>query len=384
MNNLETNIKRRSPLWGKGGLLPFIKKEFYHLLRDRRTLLILLGMPIVQVLLFGFALSTEIKNTKVAVFDQDKSQFSAQLISKINQNQYFDIEKNLNSDKDFQNSFKDGKVKLLLVIPSDFSENLVQGKKAKLQILVDGTDVNLGNQIANYFQNIVLDYYQSLQKEKLQTYQVTPEIRMLYNPQLKGAPNFVPGVIALILLIVCVMMTAVAIVKEKETGTMEVLLVSPMKPQFIIISKAIPYFILSIAILGIILILSYILLDLPIKGNIILLFFVSTIFIITNLLIGILISIGAQKQQQAMLFSLMGTMLPTLMLSGFMFPIENMPIPLQVVSNILPAKWYYLMIKNIMIKGTGITVIWKYLLILMGMMVVLFVIAVKKFKIRLE
>lgn len=384
MNNLETNIKRRSPLWGKGGLLPFIKKEFYHLLRDRRTLLILLGMPIVQVLLFGFALSTEIKNTKVAVFDQDKSQFSAQLISKINQNQYFDIEKNLNSDKDFQNSFKDGKVKLLLVIPSDFSENLVQGKKAKLQILVDGTDVNLGNQIANYFQNIVLDYYQSLQKEKLQTYQVTPEIRMLYNPQLKGAPNFVPGVIALILLIVCVMMTAVAIVKEKETGTMEVLLVSPMKPQFIIISKAIPYFILSIAILGIILILSYILLDLPIKGSIILLFFVSTIFIITNLLIGILISIGAQKQQQAMLFSLMGTMLPTLMLSGFMFPIENMPIPLQVVSNILPAKWYYLMIKNIMIKGTGITVIWKYLLILIGMMVVLFVIAVKKFKIRLE
>lgn len=384
MNNLETNIKRRSPLRGKGGLLPFIKKEFYHLLRDRRTLLILLGMPIVQVLLFGYALSTEIKNTKVAVFDQDKSTISAQLISKINQNQYFDIEKNLTSDQDFQNSFKDGSIKLLMVIPSDFSENLVQGKKAKLQILVDGTDVNLGNQIANYFQNIVLDYYQSLQKEKLQTYQVTPEIRMLYNPQLKGAPNFVPGVIALILLIVCVMMTAVAIVKEKETGTMEVLLVSPMKPQFIIISKAIPYFILSMAILGIILILSYILLDLPIKGSIILLFFVSTIFIITNLLIGILISIGAQKQQQAMLFSLMGTMLPTLMLSGFMFPIENMPIPLQVVSNIIPAKWYYLMIKNIMIKGTGITVIWKYLLILTGMMMVLFVIAVKKFKIRLE
>lgn len=365
-------------------LFPFIRKEFYHLLRDRRTLLILLAMPIIQVLLFGFALSTEIKNTKVAVFDQDKSTFSAQLVSKIHENQYFDIEKNLTSNKDFENAFKDGKTKLLLVIPSDFSENLTQGKKAKLQILVDGTDVNLGNQIANYFQNIVLDFYQSQQKETLQTFSVSPEIRMLYNPQLKGAPNFVPGVVALVLLIVCVMMTAIAIVKEKETGTMEILLVSPMKPQFIIISKAIPYFILAMGILGVILLLSYFLLDLPIKGSIILLFFVSTIFIITNLLIGILISIFSKTQQQAMLFSLMGTMLPTLMLSGFMFPIENMPIPLQVMSNIIPAKWYYIMIKNIMIKGTGLAVIWKSLLILTGMMMVLFTIAVKKFKIRLE
>jgi len=365
-------------------LFPFIKKEFYHLLRDRRTLFILLAMPIIQVLLFGFALSTEIKNTKVAVFDQDKSIISAQLVSKIHENQYFDIEKNLTSNKDFENAFKDGKTKLLLVIPSDFSENLTLGKKAKLQILVDGTDVNLGNQIANYFQNIVLDFYQNQQKETLQTFSVSPEIKMLYNPQLKGAPNFVPGVIALVLLIVCVMMTAIAIVKEKETGTMEILLVSPMKPQFIIISKAIPYFILAMGILGVILLLSYFLLDLPIKGSIILLFFVSTIFIITNLLIGILISIFSKTQQQAMLFSMMGTMLPTLMLSGFMFPIENMPIPLQVMSNIIPAKWYYIMIKNIMIKGTGLAVIWKSLLILTGMMMVLFTIAVKKFKIRLE
>ena len=142
-------------------LFPFIRKEFYHLLRDRRTLFILLAMPIIQVLLFGFALSTEIKNTKVAVFEQDKSIFSAQLVSKIHENQYFKIKKNLTSNKDFENAFKDGKTKLLLVIPSDFSENLTQGKKAKLQLLVDGTDVNLGNHIANYFQNIVLVFYQN-------------------------------------------------------------------------------------------------------------------------------------------------------------------------------------------------------------------------------
>lgn len=365
-------------------LLTFIRKEFYHVLRDKRVLLMLFGLPIIQVILFGFALSNEIKNTGIAIFDQDKSAVSSALISKINANKYFDVDKNITNSNQFQEAFKDGKTKILLVIPSDFSENLNLQKKANLQIIIDGTDINLGNQISNYLQNIILDFYKNQAKNTIQTYNVTPEIRMLYNPQLKGAPNFVPGVMALILLIVCVMMTAIAIVKEKETGTMEILLVSPMKPQFVIIAKAVPYFILSMLIVLVILVLSYFLLDLPIKGSLILLLFVSTIFILTNLLIGILISIFVKTQQQAMLISLIATMLPTLMLSGFMFPIENMPIPLQVISNIIPAKWYYIMIKNIMIKGTGIAIIWKQILILTGMMMALFAIAVKKFKIRLE
>lgn len=365
-------------------LLPFIRKEFYHVLRDKRVLLMLFGLPIIQVVLFGFALSNEIKNTGIAIFDQDKSAVSSALITKIDENKYFDVDRNLSNPNQFHEAFKDGKVKILLVIPSDFSDNLTLQKKANLQILIDGTDINMGNQIASYLQNIILDFYKSQSKNSVQTYTITPEIRMLYNPQLKGAPNFVPGVMALILLIVCVMMTAIAIVKEKETGTMEILLVSPMKPSFVIIAKAVPYFILSMLIVVVILILSYFLLDLPINGSLILLFFVSTIFILTNLLIGILISIFVTTQQQAMLISLIATMLPTLMLSGFMFPIENMPIPLQVISNIIPAKWYYIMIKNIMIKGTGVSIIWKQMLILSGMMMVLFAIAVKKFKIRLE
>lgn len=365
-------------------LLPFIRKEFYHVLRDKRVLLMLFGLPIIQVILFGFALSNEIKNTGIAIYDQDKSAVSSALITKIDQNKYFDVDRNLSNPDQFHEAFKDGKVKILLVIPSDFSDNLTLQKKASLQVLIDGTDINMGNQIASYLQNIILDFYKSQSKNSVQTYSITPEIRMLYNPQLKGAPNFVPGVMALILLIVCVMMTAIAIVKEKETGTMEILLVSPMKPSFVIIAKAVPYFILSMLIVVVILILSYFLLDLPINGSLILLFFVSTIFILTNLLIGILISIFVTTQQQATLISLIATMLPTLMLSGFMFPIENMPIPLQVISNVIPAKWYYIMIKNIMIKGTGISIIWKQMMILSGMMMVLFAIAVKKFKIRLE
>lgn len=363
-------------------LLTFVQKEFYHVLRDKRTLLILFGMPVVQVLLFGFALSTEVKNTKIGVLDQDKTQISAELISKINANQYFDVDKNLKSINQAENAFKGGEIKMILVIPQQFTENLMVGKKTQLQLITDGTDINLANQIYNFMSNILMDYHgqQTLQNVS----GVQPEIRMLYNPQLKGAPNFVPGVMALILLIICVLMTAVAIVREKESGTMEVLLVSPMKPSTIILAKAIPYFILSMVILISIMILSVTLLDLPIKGNLILLFLVSTIFIITNLLLGILISILTDTQQVAMLISLVGTMLPTLMLSGFMFPVENMPVPLQLIGNLIPAKWYYEIVKNVMIKGTGLEVIWKQILVLLAMMALLFVIAVKKFKVRLE
>ena len=363
-------------------LLTFVKKEFLHVLRDRRTLLLLFGMPVVQILLFGFALSTEVKNTKIGVLDLDKSQTSFEIISKINANQYFDIDKNLKSIDQAENAFKGGKIKMIVMIPTQFSADINSGKKAQLQLITDGTDLNLANQIYSFMSNILLDFYgqQTLQQNS----GVQAEIRMLYNPQLKGAPNFVPGVMAFILLIICVLMTAIAIVREKESGSMEILLVSPMKPYIIILAKAIPYFILSLIILVSIIILSVTVLDLPIKGNLILLFGISIIFIITNLLIGIVISILTKTQQTAMLISLVGTMLPTLMLSGFMFPVENMPIPLQMVGNLIPAKWYYQIVKNIMIKGTGLEVVWKHVLVLFAMMAVLFIIAVKKFKIRLE
>ena len=196
--------------------------------------------------------------------------------------------------------------------------------------------------------------------------------------------NFVPGVIALVLMLVSVMMTAVSIVREKETGTMEVLLVSPFKPVYIIIAKAIPYLILSLINIGSILLLSVYVLDLPIQGNLLLLMAESTLFIISCLTLGILISIRTQSQQVAMLISLMGMLLPTLLFSGFMFPIENMPLPLQVISNIIPAKWFYIIVKSIMIKGLGFSLIWKETLVLAGMTLVLFAISLKSFKIRLS
>jgi ABC-2 type transport system permease protein len=213
---------------------------------------------------------------------------------------------------------------------------------------------------------------------------IVSEIRMLYNPELKGAPNFVPGVIALILMLVCVMMTSVSIVREKEMGTMEVLLVSPFRPLFVVISKAIPYLVLSLINLAVILLLSVYLMDLPVKGSIVLLFAESTLFIITALSLGLLISTATASQEIAMLLSLMGMLLPTLLFSGFMFPIENMPWPLQVISHIIPARWFYIIVKSIMIKGLGFSAIWKETLILSGMAVFFLVVSITKFKKRLE
>jgi ABC-2 type transport system permease protein len=206
---------------------------------------------------------------------------------------------------------------------------------------------------------------------------------MLYNPQLKGAYNFVPGVMAMILLLVCTLMTSIAIVREKERGTMEILLASPLRPIVVILAKAVPYLVLSMINIASILLLSVFVLELPIEGSLPLLIGESILFTITSLSLGLLISSITSSQQVAMMISLVGMFLPTLMFSGFMFPIESMPIPLQVVSNIVPAKWYFYIVKAVMIKGLGIEAIWKETLILSGMTVFLLGLSIKKYKIRL-
>lgn len=213
---------------------------------------------------------------------------------------------------------------------------------------------------------------------------VTTEIRMLYNPQLKAAHNFVPGVMALVLMLVCVMMTSISIVREKEMGTMEVLLVSPYRPILVILSKAVPYLILSLVNVATILLLSVFVLELPIVGSAWLLFLESILFIVTSLSLGLLISTRAKTQQEAMLISMMGMLLPTLIFSGFMFPVENFPLPLQLISNIVPARWYYIIVKTVMVKGLGFSSIWKETLILTGITFFLLIVSLRNFKKRLE
>jgi ABC-2 type transport system permease protein len=236
----------------------------------------------------------------------------------------------------------------------------------------------------NYASSIINDFQKRVTDDKKLPYTINTEARMLYNPQLKGAYNFVPGVMAMVLLLVCTMMTAITIVKEKELGTMEVMLVSPIQPLKIVIAKAIPYLLLSIVNISSILLLSVFVLEVPINGSLPLLVMESILFTLVSLALGLLISSGAASQQTAMFISLVGMFLPTIMFSGFMFPIENMPLPLRIISNIVPAKWYYSIVKSVMIKGVGLEAIWKETLILTGMMVFFITLAVKKFKIRLE
>lgn len=363
--------------------LAFIKKEFAHVLRDRKTLLILFGLPIVQIIIFGFALSNEVKNSRIMIVDNAKDNVSQEITGKLRASKYFEIENLRLSHNDIEEKFKEGKVKLAVIFPVNFARDLIHFNEARVQVIADASDPNTANTLTNYLSNIVIDYQSGLSASKTTPLQISTEIRMLYNPQLKGAHNFVPGVMALVLMLVCVMMTSVSIVREKELGTMEILLVSPFKPTLVILSKAIPYLLLSLVNVTTILLLSVFVLDLPVKGSLPLLFAESTLFIITSLALGLFISVRAQTQQTAMLISMMGMLLPTLLFSGFMFPIENMPRPLQYISNAVPAKWYYIIVKSIMIKGLGFSAIWKETLILLGITIFFLIVSLKNFKIRL-
>jgi ABC-2 type transport system permease protein len=362
----------------------FVKKEFYHIFRDRKSLLIIFLMPVVQIILFGFALTNEIKNSNIAVLDNAKDESTEAIIQRLNASRYFKIARIIHTQADIETAFKTGKVRLVVVFQPDFRQSLLHTNHAQIQLIADASDPNTATTITNYATNIINDYQQELNDQAPVPYMIKPEIRMLYNPQLKGAYNFVPGVMAMILILIAAMMTSVAIVREKEINTMEVLLVSPLKPILFIISKAIPYIFLSLVNVITILIVSYTILDVPINGSLFLLMAESFLFIITAVSLGLMISTVTKTQQEAQMFSLMALLLPTLLLGGFMFPIESMPLPLQIVSNIVPSKWYFLIVKNVMIKGLGFSSVWKESLVLLSMSLFLLTISFKKFKTRLS
>ena len=362
----------------------FIQKEFFHLWRDKRTLLILFGMPVMQILIFGFALTNEVKNTRIAILDNAKDETTRAISDELGASRYFDVVKNLESYPELEPAFREGKIKLAVVFPAGFQNSLLHNNAASIQLITDATDPNVANTLTSYATAIIMDFQKRMKGYQDFPYTINTEMRMLYNPQMKGSYNFVPGVMAMVLMLVCAMMTSISIVKEKEMGTMEVILVSPIVPIRVVIAKMVPYFILSAVNIGSILLLSVFVLDVPIRGDLILLVSECLLFTVTVLALGLLISSITDSQQVAMLISLMGMFLPTIMLSGFMFPVENMPVPLQLVSNLVPAKWFYYIVKNIMIKGLGFEYVWKDTLILLGMTVFFLMVSIFKFKTRLE
>ena len=361
----------------------FIKKEFYHIFRDKRTLFIVFGMPIVQILLFGFAITNEINNVNIAVLDHAKDATTKEIINKIAASKYFSLKQFVKNEAAIKDVFKKGKIKAVMVFEPDFSKNLTKSQLAKVQVITDATEPNTAQTITNYVNAILQNYLKALNKNIKTPYQIITQTRMIYNPELKSVFMFVPGVMTIILMLVSAMMTSISITREKELGTMEILLVSPLKPYLVIIGKVVPYIFLSIINATVIVLLSIFVFGMPIEGSFFLLGLESVLFIITSLSLGILISTISATQQTAMMVSLMGLMLPTILLSGFIFPITSMPLVLQVISNIIPAKWFLIILKEIMLKGDGFSIIWKETLILFTMTLFFIVLSVKKFKIRL-
>lgn len=364
-------------------LLAFIRKEFYHVFRDKRTLLILFGLPVVQILLFGFALSSEVKNIGIAIQDNAQDVNSQEIVSRIKVSSYFHAGEPVINYKDIESRFKDGSINCAIIFPANFGTDLYRKDGAKIQIIADASDPNTATIVTNYLTTIIKNYQQELNLDDKLSYQIVPQLRQLYNEEQNGSLNFIPGVIALIFMIVSTALTSVAVVREKELGTMEILLVSPFRPIMVLIAKAIPYLVLSLINFVIILLLSVYLLDVEIRGSLPLIFAESILFIITCLSLGLLISNITDSQQTAMLLSMMGMMLPTLLLTGFMFPLENMPWIFQVISQVIPSKYYYTIVKAVMLKGLDFSYVWKETFILMGMSAVLLTIALKRFKIRL-
>jgi len=368
--------------------LAFVLKEFRHIYRDRRTMMILFGMPVVQVLLFGFVLTNEIKNASIAVLDPAKDEASIRLMNKLVSSGYFRVERNLRTAEELEPAFRQGKIKLALVFPPDFAQQLDHGGAAQLQIIGDASDPNTATTLINYANAIILDFQQERAQSALRTPHsaiatVRAETRMRYNPEQKAVFNFVPGVMTLILMLVSAMMTSITLAREKELGTMEVLLVSPLRPLQIVLGKTAPYLALSFLNAIIVVIMGMVVFGMPMRGSFLLLGFECFLYMFVSLALGILISTKAENQMTALFASALALMMPTMLLSGFIFPRESMPWPLQVIGAAFPATWFNPIIKGIMIKGVGLDFLWKQTLILLGMAVLFIGLSIRNFKSRL-
>jgi len=366
--------------------LAFVKKEFLYILRDPRTMLILLAMPIIMMMLFGFAITTEVKNTKLAIYDPSHDAVTQKIIERFSNNKYFEIDREVKDLSEVEDLFKSGEINLCLAFSDNFADDMLHTREASIQILADGSEPNQASMRVNYATQILNDYQRELMQQSgiRPQFQIVPQMKMLFNPQQKSEYNFVPGVIGMMLLLICAMMSSIAIVRERETGTMEVLLASPLPPSYIVIAKAIPYFCISSIDLVTTLCVARFLLHIPIAGSLLTIVALALVYIFMALSLGLLISSIAQSQLAAMLLSSMVLMLPTILLSGMMFPVEAMPWWLKDLSAIIPARWFIDAIRKLMIQGVSLQFVIKEFVILACMAALFLAVAIKKFKIRLE
>ena len=345
--------------------IAFVIKETKHILRDKRTMLILFGMPVVMMLLFGFAITTDVKNVRTVVVTSEMSPRTQQAVERLAQSEYFIITQTVNTPREAEQLIRSQKADMALV----FTQN------RGMQIMVDGSDPNMAQQWTNYAQQTL---------SPLNSHLSPLNSRLLYNPQMRSAYNFVPAIMGMLLMLICAMMTSISIVREKEKGTMEVLLVSPVRPLMVIVAKAVPYLVLAFGILITILLMARFVLGVPVAGSLFWILVVSTIYILLALSLGLLISNIAQTQLVALLMSAMVLLMPVVMLSGMIFPVESMPQVLQWLAAVVPPRYYISAMRKLMIMGVGIENLVHEVTVLVGMTVVVLAIALKKFDVRLK
>ena len=358
--------------------ISFVIKEAKHILRDKRTMLILFGMPVVLMLLFGFAITNDVKNVRTVVVTSQMDHLTRAAVERLAASEYFTIVRTVPTPKDAEWLIRSQKADLAIVFAQDFAS-----KKSGAQFIVDGSDPNMAQQWTAYAQQVIVNSLRNATLRSVGELSIVNS-KLLYNPRMKSAYNFVPAIMGMLLLLICAMMTSVSIVKEKERGTMEVLLVSPIRPLMIIVAKVVPYLLLALLILAIILLMSATVLDVPLQGGLGWILVVSLIYILLALSLGLLISNIAQTQFVALLVSAMVLLLPTVMLSGMLFPVESMPTILQWVSAVIPPRYYIQAMRKLMIMGVGIQEVWQEVVVLIGMTALLLVVSLKKFKVRLE
>ena len=348
--------------------ISFVIKEAKHILRDKRTMLILFGMPVVMMLLFGFAITTDVKNVRTVVVTSQMDHLTQAAIERLSQSEYFTVTQAVTTPQEAERLIRSQKADMAVVFAQDFAS-----KKSGIQFIVDGSDPNMATQWTNYAQGVLTNMQGSIVNSK-----------MLYNPQMKSAYNFVPAIMGMLLMLICAMMTSISIVREKERGTMEVLLVSPIRPLMVIIAKAVPYLVLAFGILITILLMARYVLGVPLQGSVAWILAVSTLYILLALSLGLLISNIAQTQLVALLLSAMVLLMPVVMLSGMMFPVESMPQILQWIAAVIPPRYYIDAMRKLMIMGVGIGDVLKEVAILTVFTAVILVIALKKYNVRLE
>lgn len=356
--------------------LASVRKEFRHIFRDRRTVLIVMIMPVVQIILFGFAVSTEVNCARIAFCGDILDPEARKIVDRICHNPYMEYAGLLSSADGIEDLFRRNGADAVVCFERDFGKRTASEDGAQLRVVGDGSDPNTARVVTSYVAGVVQGGQQAVS--------MTPVVQLAYNPAMRSSYNFVPGVMGLILMLICSMMTAVSIVREKETGTLELLLVSPVKPVWVILSKLMPYLLLSAVNFASILLLSHYVMGVPVKGSLALLSLVALVFVVASLAIGILVSVVSSSQRTAMLICGMGLTMPTMIFSGIIFPCENMPLALQWFSDIIPAKWFIIMVRKLMIQGVGLSSIAGELTVLTLMAAALLALSIRSFKTRLQ